>query len=198
MPLNCEVKFADFLPGTEIKKRISNAALPDFVNLDYIMSIEEPNLVEDESLDFVIAGHVIEHLRNPLRAFEQVYRKLKKGGQFVLVVPEKTRTYDRERHLTTTEHLILDYENPDRQRDKAHFLDFLAKVYNVPGHELEHRAEYENSSNGDIHFHVWTHDTFAELVAYSRQRISPWKAVWSQPSIDEHPESIEFYYTLEK
>src|SRR5450759_1940664 len=128
------------------------------------MKIEEPSLVEDASLDFVIAGHVIEHLRNPLRAFEQVYRKLKRDGQFVLVVPEKTRTYDRDRQLTTTGHLILDYERADRQRDKAHFLEFLAKVYNVPEHELEHRAEFENSSNGDIHFHTWTHDTFAELV----------------------------------
>jgi len=57
------------------------------------MGMEDMSAIPDASLDFVIACHVIEHLRNPLRAFEQVYRKLRSGGRYVLIVPEQRVTF---------------------------------------------------------------------------------------------------------
>ena len=68
------------------------------------------------------------NLRNPLRAFEQVYRKLKPGGQYVLVVPDKHLTFDRDRAVTTLEHLVEDFEEPSAERDVPHYFEFFSKV----------------------------------------------------------------------
>ena len=65
---------------SRISTRAYAAQGGDFVLLTYVMGMEDMSAIADESLDFVTACHVIEHLRNPLRAFEQVYRKLKPGG----------------------------------------------------------------------------------------------------------------------
>jgi SAM-dependent methyltransferase len=79
-PLDRTVQYADFLPEEGVRARKYEAAGDDFARLDYVMGLEDPHLIQDKSVDFVVAAHVIEHVRNPLRAFEAVYRKLKAGG----------------------------------------------------------------------------------------------------------------------
>lgn len=198
VPLGCEVRFADFVPEQDVRSRKCADAGNEFVRLHYVMGIEDPHPIADGSLDFVLASHIIEHVRNPLRAFESVFRKLKTGGQFVLVVPDKLRTFDRDRELTTLDHLVLDYESPDLERDKAHYREFFREVYNMPEEVLEESVEGTIAINGDTHFHTWTYETFGAMVEYSCCRMSPWKAVWSQPAIEGDPDSFEFYYVLSK
>ncbi len=159
------------------------------------MGIEDPHLIPDASLDFVVTSHVIEHVRNPLRAFEAIYRKLKPGGQFVLAVPDKPRTFDKDRELTTLDHLILDYEQPDPERDKAHYREFFSVVYGLT-EDLDGKVESTVAINGDTHFHTWTYESFAEMVDHSRRSISPWRAIWSQPAIEGNADSFEFYFVL--
>jgi SAM-dependent methyltransferase len=194
-PVDCDVQFADFIPEADVRARKEEAGGDDFATLDYVMGIEDPHLIPDGSVNFVVASHVIEHIRNPLRAFEAIYRKLRPGGQFVLVVPDKNRTFDRDRPLTTLEHLILDYHQPDLERDKQHYREFFEKVYGMTD-DLDAKVESVIAINGDTHFHVWNYQTFGEFVTYSQRSISPWSEVWSQPAIDSDPDSFEFYYVL--
>lgn len=46
---------------------------------------------EDESMDYVVAGEVIEHLENPKEFIKEAVRALKKGGYFALSTPYKER-----------------------------------------------------------------------------------------------------------
>jgi SAM-dependent methyltransferase len=198
VPLCCDVKYADMFSGEDLKTRAYPAQGKDFVRLSYVMGMEDMSAVPDGSLDFVIAGHVIEHLRNPLRAFEQVYRKLKPGGQYVLVVPEMRRMSDRDRPVTTLEHLVADYEDPGAERDVPHYFEFFSKVYSILGEELAQRVRDAISGNHDLHFHTWTYESFGEMVKYTRRNFAPWHSVWSQPAIWEDPGSHEFYFVLAK
>lgn len=47
-----------------------------------------------ESLDLIIASHVIEHTRTPQKVLEKVYKKMRDGGLLVFVVPDRTKTND--------------------------------------------------------------------------------------------------------
>jgi SAM-dependent methyltransferase len=56
---------------------------------------------EDDSLDFVLASHVIEHFPDPIRALEEWVRVARR--YVVVVVPHRDRTFDRGRELTPVE-----------------------------------------------------------------------------------------------
>ena len=43
--------------------------------------------LEDQSYDFVICNHVLEHVSNDIKAIEEIYRILKKGGRAIIQVP---------------------------------------------------------------------------------------------------------------
>jgi SAM-dependent methyltransferase len=198
VPVSCEVKFADFIPKDQLEARAYAGQDDGFVPLSYVTSLDEMAGIANGSLDFVIACHVIEHIRNPLQAFERTFKKLKKGGQFVLMVPDMTRTFDKDRDVTPLEHFLFDYEDPSLERDTEHYVEFFKKAFVTPEDELQARVEKGIADNYDIHFHTWTYESFGEMVEESRRRMSPWRSVWSQPAIDGLAESIEFYFVLEK
>jgi hypothetical protein len=169
----------------------------DIAPISCIASLEDMTGIPDESQDFIIACHVIEHLRNPLRAFERVYPKLRTGGRFVLIVPEQRLTFDRNRELTTIDHLILDHEEPSFERDLAHYSEYYVLALNVREDLVPEVARREAEARGDCHFHTWTHESFRETVQYVCRNISPWSDVWSHPAPD-HPAANEFYFVLTK
>ena len=156
--------------------------------------LESMDGIEDDSLDFIIASHVIEHTRNPLRVLEQAYRKLRMAGQLILVVPDKEATFDRDRALTGLSHFILDFESPSRERDFEHYVEFFSKAVPQPDPVFAARGPFEQEH--DIHFHTWTYESFGEMVTYACRSISPWTSVWSQARLSA--KDIEFYYVLRK
>ena len=68
-------------------------------------AIPRPN----ESQDFVVSSHVLEHFPNPIKALLEWDRLLRPGGVIFMIVPHKDRTFDRENARTPLQHLIDDY-----------------------------------------------------------------------------------------
>ena len=58
----------------------------------------------DDSFDFVLASHVIEHLPDPIAGLEEWLRVARR--YVVLVVPHRDRTFDRDRPLTPVAELV--------------------------------------------------------------------------------------------
>lgn len=54
----------------------------DFDNLEFIQGDAHELPFEDESFDVVYCRYLLEHVREPLLVLREVYRVLKKGGQF--------------------------------------------------------------------------------------------------------------------
>jgi SAM-dependent methyltransferase len=52
---------------------------------------------EDESFDVIVAGELLEHLRDPWRVVAEVHRVLRPGGTFVASVPNAYRLKNRIR-----------------------------------------------------------------------------------------------------
>lgn len=110
-------------------------------------------------------------------------------------MPDITRTFDKVRELTTLEHLLADYNEPSEDRDILHYFDFFGKVMNVPEAALGEFVPAAIREGRDLHFHTWTYQSFGEMVECSRRAMSPWRSVWSQPSVDDW---LEFYFVLQK
>lgn len=108
------------LKGLEIGGSANNDFFLDTVNVDYepspstaaaqiryagrTMPIDHLARADrlpfpDESFDFVLASHVIEHIPDPIKALEE-WRRVARRYVFV-VVPLRTNEFDRDRPLTT-------------------------------------------------------------------------------------------------
>lgn len=61
--------------------------------------LDEPLGFDDTSFDVVVAGELLEHLRDPGRVVDDVRRVLRPGGTFVASVPNAYRLKNRVRFL---------------------------------------------------------------------------------------------------
>ncbi len=68
---------------------------------------------KDETVDFVVSSHVIEHFYDPIKTIKEWLRVIKPGGYVYMIVPHKERTFDRDRPRTTLIELIERHERPN-------------------------------------------------------------------------------------
>lgn len=114
--------------------------------------------VDDNSQDFVVSSHVLEHFHNPVKALLEWYRVVRPGGIIFMIVPHMERTFDKGRPRTLLFHLLEDYN------------------YNTNfGH---------GTSEG--HDHVWITEDIVELVVYMRDKMGvAWDIVEVQDTDDK-------------
>lgn len=71
---------------TNIHPKIKNLELEAGANIDYVGSVLDIPCSDNE-FDLVVAQEVLEHVKDPHKAVEEIYRVLKKGGHFYLQLP---------------------------------------------------------------------------------------------------------------
>ncbi|KAL3090577.1 hypothetical protein niasHS_005489 [Heterodera schachtii] len=74
----------------------------------------------NNSVDFVINSHVLEHFYDPIKAIEEWLRIVKPGGFVYMDIPHKERTFDRNRNRTTLAELLERHQHPNAGNDTAH------------------------------------------------------------------------------
>lgn len=74
---------------------------------------------KDDTLDFVINSHVLEHFNDPISALKEWMRVIKPGGYLYMNIPHKERTFDKDRPRTTLNELIERHNNPENLIDSA-------------------------------------------------------------------------------
>lgn len=169
IPLGANCFYGDIRDSEKLKAYFK----VDEVAVDGSIDAQTYAGIEDNSLDFVISAHVIEHLENPLGSIENAVRVLKPGGIHLLVVPDLRSTFDRHRQPTPLNHLIRDATDGgagSRINDYAGFLRDVARPEwgnQTPGEELERVAVEMSERNQDIHFHAWTTETFLDALEYA-------------------------------
>src|SRR5919204_5642917 len=90
----------------------------------------------DESLDFVIANHMLEHVEDPIGAVETFLRVLRPGGILFLTLPDARYTFDGRRTRTTIEHLLRDHhEGPEVSR-REHYEEIARIIDCVPEEQV--------------------------------------------------------------
>ena len=156
-------RYLDGLKGIEIGGSAHNSFGLDTINvdksgsMDTIFKKEEHNLCgtmlpvdvvsegdnlpfDDNSFDFVLSSHVLEHFYDPIKAILEWQRVARK--YVFIIVPHKCRTFDKDRTDTPVSELIDRHYSPI--------------------------AEYQDADTNDDgdHWSVWTPTTFLNLMDY--------------------------------
>ena len=199
LPENCSVSYFDALDREQAIKRFPEIDSSRLVKVDIIGDIDRRDLkksVQPNSLDFVIANHVIEHVASPISMIEDVTAVVKEGGHFVISAPDKRFTFDRKRPLTTFSHLESEYLQGIDHVDDKHYLDFLkyvAKhVFEEPDRDIKGDIAFARSRRE--HAHVWDSDTFRDFLRRCQSTIEVSYETIYESAGDEN--GIEYFAVL--
>lgn len=95
----------------------------------------------NETIDFILNSHVIEHIFDPIAALNEWLRVIKPDGYIFIICPHKDRTFDKDKPLTTLEELIK-----------------------------RHTGEIKKiNTNG--HCNIWNTESFKEMIDYMKLNI---------------------------
>ena len=170
VPEGAHVTYVDHLPEERLREHYADLGDVPLVHVDVLGSAEDLSAFGADSVDFVIANHLLEHLERPIRGLREFARVLRPGGVLYLALPDKRQTFDRDRDLTTAEHLFEeDREGPEPNR-WAHYLDWAVNVDKRTGTTAEAHARALLDQGYSIHFHVWRPDTFLDFFLEVRRR----------------------------
>lgn len=133
-----------------------------------VMGVTPPNVdiwasadsipVPDQSEDFILSSHVVEHLPNVIAAFIEWDRIVKNGGYAFMIVPLPwALPADKDRKLTSFEHFLSDYRQS--LTIETH------PVEGVPGGKMGH-------------YHTFTADSLLQVVKWMGQyQLCDWELV---------------------
>jgi len=163
VPPGTNVTYVDRMTLEELRGHYPELA-GGIIPVDLVDDGERLTTVPDESQDFIIANHFLEHCEDPIGAIGSHLRKLKPGGILFYAVPDKRYTIDYRRPLTPLEHMVSDHEQgPERSRDE-HYEEWERLV------DGSRSASDLEAAGYSIHMHVWTEAEFLELLLHCRQR----------------------------
>ena len=148
----------------------------------------------------MIASHVFEHVANPLALLADVHRVLRDGGTLLLMLPDRHRTFDRDRTPTPLSHLIEEYRQEVDSVDDDHILEFLRSTGQPIAESPEElTASLTFQRERSIHAHVWDVDGFFYVVAHAvREMGQSWKLVDAVLPEDEGPSGLEFGWVFRR
>jgi len=110
------------IPYQDEERRLAGRVLP----VDLVAEGDDLPL-EDKSVDFVLASHVIEHFPDPIRAlleWERVARRY-----LFVVVPHRDRMFDWPREVDPVEHLLARHAQGLRSDEDRHWTVFTCESF---------------------------------------------------------------------
>ena len=159
------VTYVDRMSVEELRSHYPDLA-GGIIPVDLVDDGEGLTTVPDESQDFIIANHFLEHCEDPIGTIGNHLRKLKPGGILFYAVPDKRYTIDYRRPLTPLEHMVSDHEQgPERSRGE-HYEEWERLV------DGRRSATDLDAAGYSIHMHVWTEAEFLELLLHCRRRFA--------------------------
>lgn len=141
----------------------------------FIREASDLTEIEEEKYDFLLASHVLEHCANPLKAMKEWLRVLKPGGIILLVLPDKRFTFDRQRMVTSFEHLLEDYNRDLGEDDLTHLSEILEfhdlamdnEISNINLTSADfHTRSLDNGNNRALHQHVFDLNLLEKIFGF--------------------------------
>jgi len=187
LPGSAKVKYVDRMSTDELMHQYSDLDSNHFVNVDIIDDGEYLEKIPDSTQDFVIANHFLEHCQNPIAAIHNMLRVLKPAGVLYLTIPDKRHTFDRERPVTSINHLLKDYEQGPADSRRQHFEEWTRLVNKVDDDvKAEEQINHLMNMNYSIHFHVWSSAEIFELLPMLKEKLNfGFETVYLQEHIPE-------------
>jgi SAM-dependent methyltransferase len=165
VPDDAKVRYVDRLRVEELRQQYPELNDRELVNVDVVDDGEQLHHFANESLDFIIANHMLEHTENPLGTIRQHLRKLKPGGCLYYAIPDRRMSFDADRKLTPFWHLVLDDRLGPKISRTRHFREWVRFVNKQSDPvRAENQLKELMRINYSIHFHVWETSTFLKFL----------------------------------
>ena len=171
VPRSVTVTYVDHLDVPALREQYPELRHKSLVPVDVIDDGEKLTTFAATSQDFIIANHFLEHTQDPIGALHRHLEILKPGGILFLGVPEKRWTFDRDRPVTSLEHLYRDHEEGPTWSYLEHIYEVGRLSLRLEGDELETYVARVQALDYNIHFHVWTRDSLQEMLIDLRRRL---------------------------
>ncbi len=137
---------------------------------------------QDNSFDFIVSAHCLEHCVDPIKVLKEFKRVVKSCGVIFLILPHCERTFDKGRTISSLDSHIFDHEFQVKKEDYLEnkgkyydiFEEFLQIATQWPRHSWISSAKNKDGSwnksrilDGNfMHYHVWTQNEISELLKY--------------------------------
>ena len=135
--------------------------IPEIATIDDAATLSS---FADQTVDFVIANHVLEHLEDPIAALTNMLRVIRPGGVLLLTLPDPRYTFDAGRPITTVEHAIDDHKHGPQRSRQTHYEEWARLIEGLPEPAIEARVAEFARSDARHHFHVWRLRDFIALL----------------------------------
>jgi SAM-dependent methyltransferase len=128
------------------------------------------SLLPDDSYDFILSSHNLEHIANPVKALREWQRIVHPGGALILVLPNYAKTFDHRRDPTTVSHMLDDFNRNTREDDLTHLPEILQLhdlSMDLPAGTTEEfrQRSLRNFTNRCLHHHVFNENNSKELLS---------------------------------
>jgi len=178
------------------------AAQGEFTEPDVIADFNTDRLspIADNSQDFVIASHVLEHLAEPIGFLREIHRVLRPGGVALILLPDRHQTRDRHRPPTSLSHLVDEYEAGVDEVSEAHLVEWLQNRGKPLGNTRDEQLQtLDRFRRRSIHVHCWDAPEFLEVILWGIENLDEhWEFVDGSLPLDEFPSGIEFGFVLRR
>ncbi len=196
-----KVKYVDYLHPAEIKKINLWIKNENNVKIDFLCRADNLLKIEDYSQDFIIANHLFEHLNNPIKALIEWERVLKKEWILFLTIPDKRRTFDKNRNRTTIKHIIEDFKDPSVKRDLKHYEEFALISMKEEWWKDNINDEVKRliETNYSIHYHVYLEEDIKDILEYwKNENLFNFNILETKHTSVYNIADIEFTFILQK
>jgi SAM-dependent methyltransferase len=167
LPRKAQVRYVDYLDEAGLRESHNETlrAGRPLVVPDVIDDGSSLSTFADDSLDFVVANHMLEHVEDPIATLEHQLRVLKPEGILYLSLPDARESFDAPRPRTTVEHLLRDHSEGPAVSRREHYEECAHFIEGHNGGILERRVEEMEAVSLRPHFHVWEPKTFAGFLS---------------------------------
>jgi SAM-dependent methyltransferase len=137
----------------------------------------------EDSYDFILSSHNLEHIANPVKALREWQRITKPGGGVILVLPNYTKTFDHRREPTTVSHMLADFNHNAQEDDLSHLTEILQLHdlgMDLPAGTAEEfrQRSLDNLTNRCLHHHVFNETNSKELLLQIGMQVLAVETAW--------------------
>lgn len=155
VPDNVKVRYVDRMSRDDLYRAYPVMGERQIVNVDIVDNGETLATIPENSLDFIVANHFMEHCQDFLGTLRIHGSKLRRGGRLFYAIPDRGSTFDKQRPNTTFEHLVEDFRQGPAHSRLAHYQEWVTLVENLKGPEADARVKALMDTDHSIHFHAW-------------------------------------------
>jgi SAM-dependent methyltransferase len=182
----CQVRYIDRMTIGKLLEHYPEMAKYPLQAPDIVDDGQQLAHVAEDSQDFIIANHFLEHCPDPIRSIHNMLRVVKQGGVLYLAVPDKRHTFDLRRPATPYVALKNAYVSGQRTGVAELFHEWARLVIGLPPDEAQKRAQELIEEDYSIHYNVWaTTDLLSFLLAARQDFQIPFELIAAVSSENE-------------